>query len=140
MKLTNFSKVLIVAGVVLAIIVLIWWGMRPPTSNLPPLDPYDYKSVALHFVHENGKIVRKMGKIISSSQIGDGGNKPLSHNVYRLQGEYKGKLTSGLCYVTLKRVEDNKYVVTNVILNIEGKEFKIPVKGFKDRGKGMKVF
>lgn len=140
MELNNFTKVLIVAGVVLVIVVLIWWGMRPPTSDLPPLDPFNYKSVALHFVHEDGRIVRKMGKIISASQIGDGGNVPKSHNVFRLQGENKGAPTSGMCYVTLQRVEDNKYVVIDAVLNMGGSEFKIPVKGLKGRKKGMQVF
>lgn len=140
MELNNFTKVLIVAVVVLVVIVIIWLGMRPPASNLPPLDPYDYKSVALHFVHEDGRIVRQMGKIISASQIGDGGNVPKSHNVYRLQGENKGKPTSGICYVTLQRVEDNKYIVTKAVLNMGSNEYKIPVKGLKGRGKGMKIF
>ena len=140
MKLNNAEKLLIVAGVVLAFVVIIWIGMRPENGNLPPLDPYDHKSVALHFVYENAKISRKMGKIVRASLIGDGGNVPVSHNVYRLSGENKGKQTSGVCNVTLERDNEDKYVVTDVILSMEGNEFKIPVDGLKGRGKGMKIF
>lgn len=141
MKLNNAEKLLIVAGVVLAVTVLIRLGMRPEVNkDLPPLDPYDYRSVSLHFVHENGKIVRKMGKVVRASLVGDGGNVPLSHNVYRLRGINKGKETSGVCNITLQRDVDKKYVVTNVLLVMEGREFVIPVKGFKDRGKGFKIF
>lgn len=140
MELNNRIKVSIAAGLVLVFIVLIWIGMRPENNDLPPLDPYDHKSVAIHFIHENGKIVRKMGKIISASQMGDGGNVPESFNVFRIQGNNKGRVINGMCNITLKRDEERKYVVTDVFLNVEGNEFKIPVKGFKDRGKGMKIF
>jgi len=140
MELNNPTKLLIIACVVLVLTVLIWFGMRPRNNGLPPLDPYDYRSVALHFVHENGKIVRQMGKIVSVSLVGDGGNVPVSHNVYRLRGVDKGKQTSGVCNITLERDKDKKYVVTKVILVKDGNEFNIPVKGFKDRGTGLKIF
>jgi len=140
MELNNRIKIIITSVVSVLVIILIWWGMRPPASSLPPLDPYDHKSVAIHFIHENGKIGKKFGKVTSVSQIGDGGNVPESHNVFRVRGEDKGREIAGMCMITLKRGEDNEYVVTDVYLNIEGNEFKIPVQGFKDRGKGMNIF
>ena len=140
MQLNNRKKLVIIVGVITGFIVLLWSIRRPGNNDLPPLDPFDYKSVALHFVYENGTIVRKMGKIVRASQIGDGGNVTVSYNVFHLYGEYKGDQTSGVCNVTLERDQKNKYHVTQAILTMEGNEYKISVKGFRGRGKGLKIF
>lgn len=139
MELTNRKKWLIVMGTVLVLTIFIFLLPNSDDLDLPPLDETDHKSVSLYFVMKNGKIANVMGKVVKSSHVGNGGSGSVSHNVLKLNGvietgKDKGKETSAICDLTLKRI-DGKYVPTKAMLNMKGNEINIPVKGLKARGK-----
>jgi hypothetical protein len=136
MELSNRLKLVIILGALLFVVFLIWTGRRKSDSGLPELDPYNYKSVAAHFVVENAVIAKKLGKIMRFSIVGDGGGGgKVSYNVYRLYGE-EG---TGVCEFTLTKDTNGKWTVTNAFLTAGGVEFKLPIKGLKGR-KGFKIF
>lgn len=139
MELSDRKKLMIVLSIVLFFIILIWSGMKSDDRGLPPLDPYNHKSVALHFVMKNGTISKRMGKVVQSSHIGNGGGGKVSYNVLKLTGDNKGTRTSGVCDLTLEKGEDEKYVATKAILTMKGTEYNISLKGFKGRKKSMSV-
>ena len=135
MELTNRRKWMIVLGAVLVLSFLIFIYPGTDDLDLPPLDETDHKSVSLHFVMKNGKIGKKMGKVVKSSHVGNGGGGNVSHNVFKLTGDLEGVQTSAVCDLTLKKDKDGKYVPTKAILSIKGNEINIPVKGLSARGK-----
>ncbi|MFC1608087.1 hypothetical protein ACFL47_08965 [Candidatus Latescibacterota bacterium] len=140
MDLTNRKKIMISAGVALSFIIIIILAINVDDSNLPPLEPTNHKSVALHFVNKNGTISKRMGEITQSSQIGDGGGGKKSHNVWRLVGDDDGVRTTGVCDITLEKNKKGEYEVTKAILSMKGTEYNISTKGFSARkGKSMSV-
>ena len=135
MEMTNRRKWLIVLGAVVVLTILIFLYPGSDDLDLPPLDETDHKSVSLYFVMKNSKISKKMGKVVQSSLVGNGGGGIVSHNVLKLIGDDKGVRTSAVCDLTLKKDKDGKYVPTKAILSLKGDEINIPVRGLKARGK-----
>lgn len=99
------------------------------------VDETDYRAVAEYYVKNNPIIARELGRVSRISQVGDGGSAGVSHNVYRVTGTD----LSGVCYISLTRDDDNTWYVSNAHLSVEGRDFKLPVRG-AGKGRKIKVF
>ena len=128
LKLRHYAGV---AGGVVIITALYFVG-----GHRENIDRTNYKTVSESFITKSGLIANKIGKVLSTSHIGVGGDTgSVSYNVYNLKGETK----SGVCYITLNKDNEGLWFVDSVTLMSGGAEYNIPVSR-ADGGKPPSLF
>ena len=130
---------LIIIGIVVASMALLLFKADWITSLrfIPKEDRSDYAAVAEKFIKKNGFIANKIGKVISLSHVGKGGDtERTSFNVFKVKGEEK----SAICNMTLNRDENNDWYVTSADILVDGRTLKVPVKRSASAGDKLKTF